>query len=201
MRTRPNNNLLSAIAEEDGWSRGTGSSHPLSPVSGSSLTDSQRLSGMGSGTNMVSEFDEVMMEAMVLSEVAAIKHAVVVHAGRDFLACILTLMCEADGSTLAPVAKKWAQAQGSLAETAQGAKNDAKFRDGLLAAFGRCNKMVQESARRQGIQRPPTILRRFALVTDQFTLEGGLLLPTGKPNRQAVAFRFSDVISRMCEGG
>jgi hypothetical protein len=72
------------------------------------------------------------------------------------------------------------------------------FRDGLLRGFANCNRLVYESGKRAGVKTKPAQLRRFTILSQQFSEAGGMLLKGGKlVDRAAVLAKFDGVVQSM----
>jgi hypothetical protein len=140
---------------------------------------------------------QVRMEALVQTEISAVKHVVVSGGGKEYLACLLTLVCEDNGTSLAGPALSFAQSCGSPATTVDQARRCDAFRDALLKGFANCNKLVCESSKRAGIKGRPAQLRRFTILSQQFSKGDGTLKPTGVVDRKVIIARLGHVIESM----
>jgi len=127
------------------------------------------------------------IEAMVLQQIPAIEHAMVVGSGRPKLCCVLTLKTSDADGTLAEPALAVAQEAGSASTTVAMAKTDAKYRYGLLHAFARANKQLPA----------PRKLNRFAILAQPLSVAAGTLHPGGAINRMAVKQKNVSVIEGM----
>ncbi len=137
------------------------------------------------------------MEALVQTEISAVKHVVVSGGGKEYLACLLTLVCEDNSNNLAGPALSFAHACGSPARTVDQARRCDAFRDGLLRGFANCNKLVCESSKRAGIKGRPAQLRRFTILSQHFTPDDGTLKASGAVDRKLVISRLGHVIESM----
>ncbi|KAJ1495413.1 hypothetical protein T484DRAFT_3551522 [Baffinella frigidus] len=146
----------------------------------------------------VGTVDETRMEVLVVSEIEAVQEVVVCGGGRQYLACLLTLKCvPGDAGALAEPALRFARASGSQATTVEEARRCQFFRSALLKGFANCNKLVYESSKRTGLEEKPSQLRRYAILSEQFSVEGGTLHPDGRVNRPRILDQFTTVVESM----
>lgn len=141
--------------------------------------------------------EETRMEAFVLSEIEAVEHVVVSGVGRQYLACLLTLHTVRGTTTLSEPALRFVRAAGSNATTVDEARKCTFFKNALLKGFAGCNKMVYESCKRAGLQEKPAQLRRYTILSDQWSVEDGTLLVDGKINRREILSRYAQVVESM----
>lgn len=131
------------------------------------------------------------------TQIEAVQEVVVCGGGRQYLACLLTLKCvPGSPGTLAEPALRFARSGGSAASTVEEARRCPQFRAALLKGFANCNKLVYESSKRTGLQEKPSQLRRYAVLSEQFSMADGTLHPDGRVNRALVLRQFVTVCPR-----
>lgn len=135
----------------------------------------------------------VLIEEVIKEEIPAISNAVVIGDKMKYLSCLLTLRSEPDANgqptdePAGPTQDLISQA-GSSARTIQHAIECPKIHQIIDQAMGRVNARAISRAQH---------VRKWTLLSGDFTLEGGELTPTMKLKRRTVNEKYSSNITAM----
>lgn len=123
-----------------------------------------------------------MVESTLISSLPAVSRAFAVGDQKKFISCLLVPYMAEDGTLVGPAT------QVSSAETASEASEDAAWQRYIEEGIGKANEKAISNAAR---------VRKFTILRQDFSVDGGELTPTLKVKRSVVVKKLEKIIDGM----
>ncbi len=130
----------------------------------------------------------VLIEAVIKDELALVSQCVVIGDRRKFLTCLLTLKADPGTDRLSPEAADFLRKNDVSCSTVKEAIRNPKVHSILNDGIKRANQRATSQAQ---------TVKKFAILPEDFSMEGGELTPTLKLKRAFIASKYSKAIENL----